>query len=302
MKRTMKRGRGLLVFVLGGMLMLGACAAATSDSSPDAESQTPAGKRDNHPGAQARTPRGALKIKSAAPEKQTPDLSGGSEKKTRDPKPMTLAELRSKYPSTFLLQGPAGSGKVALTFDDAPDKTYTPMVLDALKKAGIQATFFVVGNRIEAHPYVMRRIVAEGHVVGNHSYSHANLPKLSDKRFREEITRTDKLIKQYTGYTPTYVRPPYGNINESQLQWLASQHRKIINWNVDSLDWKGLSADEVATNVLADSKPGAIILQHSGGGVGEDLSGTVKALPRIIARLREEGVGFATIPGLLGLP
>ncbi|RXZ81572.1 polysaccharide deacetylase family protein [Paenibacillaceae bacterium] len=215
---------------------------------------------------------------------------------------MTLAELRHKYPSTFIMSGSPTERKVALTFDDAPDGVFTPKVLDILKKEGVKATFFVVGNRVEAHPDMMKRIIDEGHVVGNHSYNHPNLPKLSDADFRKQITRTDELIRQYTGFTPSYVRPPYGNINEQQLRWLASQHRKVINWNVDSLDWKGLSASEVETNILANVKPGSIVLQHSGGGVGEDLMGTVEALPRIIEKLRKDGVHFATIPGLLGVP
>lgn len=231
-----------------------------------------------------------------------PPLADGPEYKLREPKPMTLADLRKKYPSTFVLSGPEDRREVALSFDDAPDDLFTPRILDVLKKEGVKATFFCVGNRIEAYPDVMQRIVDEGHVVGNHSYSHANLPKLSDERFREEIRKTDRLIRQYTGYTPSFVRPPYGNISEEQIKWLASQKRMIVNWNVDSLDWKNLSRDEVVTNVLADVKPGAIILQHSGGGIGADLTGTVEALPEIIAKLRKDGVEFVTIARMLGIP
>lgn len=232
----------------------------------------------------------------------TPELADGPERKLREPKPMTLSDLRAKYPSTFVLQGPVDKREVALTFDDAPDDVFTPKVLDILKREGVKATFFCVGNRIEKHPDVMRRIVAEGHIVGNHSYSHANLPKLSDEKFREEIRKTDRLIERYTGYTPSFVRAPYGNISEEQIKWLASQKRKIVGWNVDSLDWKSLSRDEVATNVLAHVKPGAIILQHSAGGAGEDLTGTVEALPEIIRKLREDGVEFVTVARLLGIP
>ena len=232
----------------------------------------------------------------------TPNLADGPERKLREPKPMTLADLRAKYPSTFVLQGSGDKREVALTFDDAPDDVFTPRVLDVLKREGVKATFFCVGNRIEAHPDVMRRIVAEGHVVGNHSYSHANLPKLSDERFREEIRKTDRLIRQYTGYTPSFVRPPYGNITAEQIKWLASQKRKIVGWNVDSLDWKSLSREEVATNILAHVKPGSIILQHSAGGTGEDLTGTVEALPEVIAKLRKDGVRFVTIDRMLGIP
>ncbi|WP_327204845.1 polysaccharide deacetylase family protein [Paenibacillus sp. DMB20] len=153
----------------------------------------------------------------------------------------------------------------------------------------------MVGNRIEAHPDIMKRMVQEGHAIGNHSYNHANLPKLADARFRNQIQKTDELIRQYTGYVPNIVRPPYGNISEEQIKWLASQGKKVINWNVDSLDWKGLSAEEVQTNILAHMRPGSIILQHSGGGEGEDLSGTVKCLPNIINTLRNNGMKLVSV-------
>lgn len=236
------------------------------------------------------------------PNGETPELKGGPERTLRNPEPLTLAELREKYPSTLIISGPTDRKEVALTFDDAPDSEFTPLVLDELKKAGVKATFFVVGNRVEAHPDIMARIVEEGHIVGNHSYNHANLPKLADAAFREQILRTDKLIEQYTGYIPSYVRPPYGNISEEQLKWLASMHRKVINWNVDSLDWKGLNAEQVTANILDAVKPGSIILQHSGGGEGEDLTGTVQALPVVINKLKEQGYTFVTIPQMISAP
>jgi len=268
----MKRSKWTIVLLLSAVL---GCGAST-------------GEQTNEPiGEQAPAPI-ALGTQTKQPE---------TEKEKETP---SLAELRRRFPETFIFNGPTDAKVVALTFDDAPDNTFTPLVLDALKEAGVQATFFVVGQRVEKYPEVMRRIVQEGHVVGNHSYSHANLPKLSDADFRSQITRTDELIRQYTGYVPSYIRPPYGNINEEQLKWFAGQHRKVVNWNVDSLDWKGLTKDEVAANILDHVKPGAIILQHSGGGVGAELTGTVEALPIVIAKLREQGYRMTTIPRLLG--
>ncbi|OUM87053.1 MAG: chitooligosaccharide deacetylase [Bacillus thermozeamaize] len=240
--------------------------------------------------------------RNVPPPTRTPDLHGGPEHAIRQPHPLTLSDLRKKYPSTFILNAPSAKREVALTFDDAPDSIYTPQILDVLKREGVKATFFVVGNRIEAHPEIMRRIVKEGHAVGNHSYNHANLPKLKDGPFRNQIEKTDQLIRRFTGHIPRFVRPPYGNIQEEQIKWLASQKKTIVNWNVDSLDWKGLSAEQVATNVLAHVHPGAIILMHSGGGAGEDLSGTVNALPEIIRKLRADNVKLVTIPELLELP
>ncbi len=232
----------------------------------------------------------------------TPSLLDGYEDVYREPHPLTLTDLKRKYPSTLIMSGVGDKRQVALTFDDAPDNVYTPRVLDVLKKEGVKATFFCVGNRIEAHPDVVRRMVAEGHVLGNHTYSHPNLPKLSDAKFREEIRKTDQLIMKYAGYAPSFVRPPYGNISEEQIKWLASQHRKVVNWNIDSLDWKGLTRDQVAVNVLSNIKPNAIILQHSGIGAGGNLDGTVEALPEIIGKLKKDKVKFVTVPGMIGIP
>lgn len=235
------------------------------------------------------------------PRKHSYRLAAGQEADSGSIKPLSLADLRAKYPSTLIMKGRSSDGTVALTFDDAPDNHFTPMILDVLKKEGVRATFFVVGTRAKKHPEMMRRIVAEGHVIGNHSYNHANLPKLADAAFREQIIKTDAIIKQYTGYTPSYVRPPYGNISEEQLKWLASHHRKVVNWNVDSVDWKGLGVEEVCANVLPFTKAGSIILQHSGGGKGENLLGTVEALPHIIAAVREKGLAFATVAEMVPL-
>lgn len=237
-----------------------------------------------------------LRAKSA-----TPDLAGGPEKNVRKPHPLSLADLRKKYRSTFILNGSPSKREIALTFDDAPDDHFTPLVLDTLKREGVKATFFVVGNRVEAHPEIVKRMVEEGHLLGNHSYNHANLPKISDAEFRKQVIKTDNLIRQYTGYTPNIIRPPYGNISEGQIQWLASQGKKVVNWNVDSLDWKKLTPEQVETNVLAHIQPGAIILLHSGGGKGEDLSCTVQALPRIIKQLRDDGVKLVTVTELLNM-
>jgi peptidoglycan/xylan/chitin deacetylase (PgdA/CDA1 family) len=233
---------------------------------------------------------------------QTPNLASGPEKQTRSPQPLTLAELHQKYRSTFLFNGSPSKRQAALTFDDVPDTEFTPQVLDVLKKYGVKATFFVIGNRAEAHPEIVKRILQEGHVIGNHSYDHPNLPKLSDNAFRDQVLKTESILTGIAGYTPRLFRPPYGNMNESQIQWLASQHFYIINWNVDSLDWEGLNAKQVISNVLGHVGPGSVILQHGAGGHGEDLSGTIQALPGIIENLQSKNIQLVTIPELFDIP
>jgi peptidoglycan/xylan/chitin deacetylase (PgdA/CDA1 family) len=214
-------------------------------------------------------------------------------------KSLSLSELRKKYDSTFKLSGPSTEKKVALTFDDGPDEMYTRQVLDVLKQNKVKATFFVIGKRAEAHPELIARMIREGHIVGNHSYNHTDLSKLSVTNFEKQIEHTQLILKPMTGYYPKLLRPPYGAVNEQQVRWAMDHGYLIINWNVDSLDWKGLSADKVSHNILSANRPGAIILQHSGGGEGEDLSGSVKAIPTIIQTLKSQGYEMVTVPELL---
>jgi len=233
---------------------------------------------------------------------ETPELAGGDEQRVREPHPVTLADLHRKYPRTFKLSGLPTQRQVALTFDDGPDAVYTPQVLDMLKKYNVKATFFLIGNRAQKHPEIVKRMVREGHEIGNHTYTHPNLPKILPEHFQWQIKEADNIISRQIGYHPRFFRPPYGAINEEQIKWLASQKYTVVNWNVDSLDWKGLSADKVADNILSNIHFGAIILQHSAGGKGEDLTGTIKALPKIITKLRADKVSFVTVSGLLKLP
>ncbi|MED1203664.1 polysaccharide deacetylase family protein [Heyndrickxia acidicola] len=219
-----------------------------------------------------------------------------------DPTPLTSVTNQSHDYQHILTSGPVTKREIALTFDDAPDNAFTPKILDILKSKGVKATFFVVGWRMEAYPEIVKRIVEDGHVLGNHTYSHANLPKLNDDSFQQQIMKTDNLIEKFTGFAPNIVRPPYGNITNKQIHWLGSQKKYVVNWNVDSLDWKGLTGEQVAANVLLHVHPGSIILQHSGTGKGGDLSGTVNALPTIIDKLKSEGFELVTIPELLGIP
>jgi len=215
---------------------------------------------------------------------------------------LSLAELVRKYPDIFKVSGPAREKKIALTFDDGPDDRFTPQVLDALRENGVKATFFVLGSQANERPALIRRMVREGHVVGNHSYSHANLPKLSVDKFQSQIENTEAVLRQLTGYAPRLIRPPYGAINEEQVQWVSEHHYLIVNWNVDSLDWKSLKADQVLSNILRQTKPGSIILQHSGGASTQDLSGTVQALGPLISKLKSAGYTFVTVPELLQVP
>jgi peptidoglycan-N-acetylglucosamine deacetylase len=231
-------------------------------------------------------------------EQSAPKVNGTLDAK---PRSLSLADLRRKYPATFKLYGQPNRRQVALTFDDGPDLEFTPQILDVLKRNHVRATFFLLGNRAKTHPEMVRRILREGHQIGNHSYNHPLFPKISDLEFRRQVEQTQTVLKSIIGYSPRFIRPPYGAINEKQIKWLATQKYTVVNWNVDSLDWKGLKSEQVLKNVMRRARPGSIILQHCAGGRGEDLSGTVKALPKIISQLRAEGVDFVTVAELFSI-
>lgn len=212
----------------------------------------------------------------------------------------SLSQLLRKYPDTFRSSGPRVK-QIALTFDDVPDPRFTGKILDVLKEYQVKATFFAVGERAKKHPDLAKRIHDEGHAIGNHSYNHAQLNKLSLDKFKGQIERTNTILKSLTGVDPRLIRPPYGDINEEQLQWARKNGYKVVNWNVDSLDWKGLPKEEVKSNILSAVGPGSIVLQHAGGGVGSDLTGTIEALPDIITELQRKGYSFVTLPEMLGV-
>lgn len=213
----------------------------------------------------------------------------------------TLSQLLRKYPETIKTRGPRVKS-VALTFDDVPDPRFTPQLLDVLRSYHVKATFFVVGSRAEKHPGLVARIVREGHVIGNHSYNHPQFGKLKMNDFRIQIIRTENIIHTLAGYKPTLIRPPYGDITEGQLKWAKKSGYKVVNWNVDSLDWRGLSKNQVKANILTHAGKGAIILQHGGGGKGSNLRGSIQALPEIITLMRKRGYTFVTVPQLLQIP
>ncbi len=222
----------------------------------------------------------------------SPKLVGGGERETRLIGEMDLERL---YPGV-VLRTAKGTGKlVALTFDDGPDDLYTPQVLDILRDKGVPATFFVIGNRVAEFPEMARRIVEEGHVIGNHTYSHPELTKAAGGKLLKELSSTDRELET-VGLGPTrYFRPPYGAASPSLVEESANLGYRVAMWSVDSLDWRGLSKSEVKNNVLAQVTPGSVILLHSAGGPGEDLSGSVAAVPDIIDTLRAQGYRFATL-------
>jgi peptidoglycan/xylan/chitin deacetylase (PgdA/CDA1 family) len=218
------------------------------------------------------------------------------------PSGLKWSELERRYKGVFVLSASRGSRKVALTFDDVPDPRFTPQVLDVLRKKKVKATFFVVGTRSRKHPDLVRRIHKEGHNLGNHSYNHPDFSKLPLVKMQEQIGRAEKVIEGIVGFRPRLVRPPYGEILPSQLEWAKKRGYTVVNWDVDSADWRQLNADQVFRNVTRTVRPGSVVLMHAGGGEGQNLSGTVRALPRIIDWLRAHDYEPVTLTELIHLP
>ncbi|MFB6365966.1 polysaccharide deacetylase family protein [Paenibacillus elgii] len=196
-------------------------------------------------------------------------------------------------------QAPVKATKqVALTFDDGPDPKYTPQVLDILKQYEAKATFFVVGRQVVNYPDVLKRIHDEGHSIGNHSWNHANLTKLSSAQIQKEIKSTDEAIEKIIGAFTPMVRAPYGAITASTRRSLTSAGRQIVDWTVDTKDWSGTASGDMVELVRKRTKNGGIVLMHSFGGKNGKLDNTIEALPLMIEALKQDGYAFVTVPEL----
>ena len=179
---------------------------------------------------------------------------------------------------------------VALTFDDGPNPATTNQALDTLSKYGIKATFFVLGKNVSGNEEILKRMKADGHVIGNHSWSHPVLSKLSLDEAKKQITDTEAALTKVLGSSSKLMRPPYGAITDDIRN---SLDLSFIMWDVDSLDWKSKNEASILTEIQRQVKNGSIILMH-------DIHvETVNALPKVIDYLKEQGYEFVTVPEML---
>ncbi|MDH6122244.1 polysaccharide deacetylase family protein [Kitasatospora sp. GAS204B] len=213
------------------------------------------------------------------------------------------AAARTRSVPTPETQVNAGPMVMALTFDDGPSPQYTPQVLDILRDHSVHATFFVCGDNIQLYPDVVRRIVAEGHTIGNHTWSHPHLGDLSDDDVRDQIQRTQDAVTQVSGRTPVLFRAPYGEFADASLAVCADLGLRPISWSVDPTDWANPGSDAITSRVLAGAATGAIVLEHDGteggdddppAGTGGDRSQTVTALSDYLPQLLDAGYTFTT--------
>ncbi len=232
---------------------------------------------------------------------------------------------RSQVMGPALVCGPAKGKRIALTFDDGPLPPYTVQVLDILQSRKIPATFFVCGKDVATHPDIVRRIQADGHTIGNHTWSHPYLYFMSREKIRQEIDRTQKAIQRATGCAAEIFRPPYGARWFGLYPVLRERGMHVVQWSLSGEDWR-LKADDIVTAVCSGLRPGAVILLHDGrqepGGYLRRLfrknpeaakignraahqspafsaSETVKALPAIIDAALEMGYEFVSVKDFL---
>jgi cellulose synthase/poly-beta-1,6-N-acetylglucosamine synthase-like glycosyltransferase/peptidoglycan/xylan/chitin deacetylase (PgdA/CDA1 family)/spore germination protein YaaH len=220
---------------------------------------------------------------------------------------LITAERFTVFPSPYVITRHGGlAHKVALTFDDGPDPRYTPQILDALHKAGVPATFFVIGVNGELNPDLLRREVSEGHEIGNHTFTHPNIALISPAQFQLELSATQRLLAAVVGRQSLMFRPPFATDSEPetvdqlhQIELASRQGYLIVGMQIDPDDWQRPGVDEIVKRTVAGAKSGEgnVILLHDSGG---DRNQTVLALPLIIDALRGLGFQFVTVSELLG--
>jgi peptidoglycan-N-acetylglucosamine deacetylase len=186
--------------------------------------------------------------------------------------------------------------RVALTFDDGPDPDRTPALLDALAAVDAPATFFVLGAHVNAHPELTARVAREGHELGNHTYSHPYLPLVRSRRVAAELAAADSAIERATGVVPSLARPPYGGRSPRNVRVFDRLGKRLVLWDVNSFDWKGMAADAIVERVLARTRPGSIILLHEARTGGEV---TIEAVRKLVPALRARGFELSTVSGTL---
>lgn len=198
----------------------------------------------------------------------------------------------------IIWEGAASQKQVALTFDDGPSPTFTEQILDLLSAYGAKATFFVIGKRVELYPEIIRRQCREGHEIGNHTYEHKEVNRLSAADLEEELQRADLAIKKITKDHVRVFRPTSGYYDATVVQAAKKLNYSVIiwTWGQDTRDWTRIEGWRIAQKVIKNAKPGDIILFHDQGG---DRTNTVQALKIILPELTQRGYRFATLSELL---
>ena len=208
----------------------------------------------------------------------------GISKKTKE----TEGEIQQK--ESVEESGVKEKPSIAITFDDGPSSSYTGILLDGLKERCVNASFFLIGENAEENPVLVERIYKEGHLIGNHTYSHVQMTHLSEEAAVREIEKTDQVISAITGEHVAYMRPPFG---AWQRELEVRMEVLPVLWSVDPLDWTTENVDEIVSKVVTEVEEGDIILLH------DCYASSVEAALRIVDILQKEGYEFVTVDRLL---
>ncbi len=238
----------------------------------------------------AETPHGGARVVKPPPDDQS-----------------EFSEQYTNYPTPFVVEhnGDVDRKVLCLTFDDGPDPQFTPKVLDVLKSRHVPATFFVIGVNAENNPGLIRREYAEGHAIGNHTYTHPNIALTSPRRTELELSMTQRIVENLLGVSTTFFRPPYNADSEPETPEELDPIRRAQDYGyatvaetIDPRDWEpGIKPQAILDEIQNEISNGHIILLHDAGG---DRSATVAALPQIIDRYMAEGYRFTTVGDLIG--
>ncbi|MGW6573087.1 polysaccharide deacetylase family protein [Streptomyces sp. NPDC054945] len=202
--------------------------------------------------------------------------------------PVRAAAVKPAVRTRPILELPAeaaASRGMVLTFDDGPDPRYTPAILDTLARYGVRAMFFVCGEMATENRNLLRRMVDEGHVIGNHTWTHPLIPQLSRPALASEIGRTSEVVQQAVGEAPLWFRAPYGAWNRAAFEIGAELGMEPLAWTVDSLDWTEPGTPTIISRILDGAAPGVVVLSHdAGGNRSQSVQALSSYLPQLLAR------------------
>ena len=199
------------------------------------------------------------------------------------------------------IRGSRSDSDFAITFDDGPHPEFTPKILEVLASHQVKATFFVSGRNIESNRSTAEDLASQGHLIGNHTYSHLSALRIGKSRLLEEVVRTKELIENITGGPNRFLRPPYGHITPAMLSICRNLDLSIVLWNFNSWDFRGVSSEKIAGRAERKISPGTILLFHEchfrDG--SRDYSATIKAIDSILEYTLKRGLKPVTVAELL---
>lgn len=206
-----------------------------------------------------------------------------------------LSMTAKSNPNLIFINGTKKNKVVALTFDDGPDNTNTPKLLDILKEQGVKVTFFFIGKKVDGCEKVIERAYEEGHLIGGHTYNHSYLTKISSNQAEDELTKVDDKIYSVIGRKIVFIRPPCGDINQ-QVGNIYTKHKyKAVLWSIDTRDWENHNKNMIISNVVSRVSTSDIILLHMDGAQ----AATLEAMPEVIKNLKDKGYSFERVDQLL---